>query len=372
MQTLPCTTSARTPVKCLLVDDLADNLAALSAILRRDDVELLTAQSGAQALDLLLTHDIALALLDVQMPEMDGFQLAELMRSSERTRNVPIIFVTAGAHDPLRLFRGYDQGAVDFLYKPLDATILVSKAEVFFEIYRQRKQLAEELLARTQTLQLNEMFMGILGHDLRNPLNAIILNAHVLQTVGDQLVRDMADSIIASGQRMARLIQDLLDVTRARQGGGFSVMRERADMQAIVNGVVEEHRTANQHKSIEMDARGVFDGEWDRDRIAQALSNLIGNACVHGAKDGAIAVEVDGLHADHIVLVVRNEGEIPAALLPSIFEPFTGRSTNAPRAQGLGLGLYIVQQIVLAHAGHIEVHSRYGTTRFIIKLPRRK
>ena len=102
-------------IKCLLVDDLEENLLALSALLRRDDVEMLKARSGAEALELLLVHDVALALLDVQMPEMDGFELAELMRGSERTRHVPIIFVTAGARDQQRVFKGYEAGAVDFL-----------------------------------------------------------------------------------------------------------------------------------------------------------------------------------------------------------------------------------------------------------------
>src|SRR5690349_11691694 len=123
-------------VHCLVVDDVEENLIALTALLRAPNVEIHTARSGSEALDLLLRHDMALALLDVQMPEMDGFQLAELMRGSERTRHVPIIFVTAGSCDPVRLFRGYDQGAVDFLYKPIEPAILLSKAEVFFEIYR--------------------------------------------------------------------------------------------------------------------------------------------------------------------------------------------------------------------------------------------
>src|SRR3954464_3365423 len=103
-------------VKCLLVDDLEENLLALSALLQRDDVELLKARSGAEALELLLVHEVALAFLDVQMPEMDGFELAELMRGTERTRHVPLIFVTAGARNQHRLFKGYELGAVDFLY----------------------------------------------------------------------------------------------------------------------------------------------------------------------------------------------------------------------------------------------------------------
>ena len=99
---------------------------------------ILTAQSGAEALELLLAHDVALALIDVQMPEMDGFELAELMRGTERTRRIPIIFVTAGTREPSRVFHGYDAGAVDFLYKPIDPAVLESKAAVFFELHRQR------------------------------------------------------------------------------------------------------------------------------------------------------------------------------------------------------------------------------------------
>ncbi|TMB19735.1 MAG: response regulator, partial [Deltaproteobacteria bacterium] len=121
-------------VKCLLVDDVEENLLALSALLRREDVELLQARSGAEALELLLVHDVALALIDVQMPELDGFELAELMRGAERTRHVPIVFITAGARDQHRLFKGYELGAVDFLYKPVEAHVLTNKAEVFFQL----------------------------------------------------------------------------------------------------------------------------------------------------------------------------------------------------------------------------------------------
>ena len=136
-------------VKCLLVDDLEENLLALAALLQRQDVEILTARSGAEALELLLVHDVALAFLDVQMPEMDGFELAELMRGSERTRQVPIIFVTAGARDQHRLFKGYESGAVDFLFKPIEPHILQNKADVFFQLHRQKLQLARELSEKT-------------------------------------------------------------------------------------------------------------------------------------------------------------------------------------------------------------------------------
>src|SRR5215207_7194389 len=125
-------------MKCLIVDDLEENLLALGALLQGPNVELLRAQSGRQALELLLEYDVALALVDVQMPEMDGFELAELMRGSERTRRIPIIFVTAASREPSRAFKGYNAGAVDFLYKPIDPVILETKAAVFFELHRHR------------------------------------------------------------------------------------------------------------------------------------------------------------------------------------------------------------------------------------------
>ena len=134
-------------MKCLLVDDLDENLLALDALLRRAGVELLHARSGPEALELLLEHDVALALLDVQMPEMDGFELAELMRGSERTRHVPIIFVTAGAHDQRRVFQGYESGAVDFLLQADRAARAAQQGRGLLRAAPPEQQLAQRAAA---------------------------------------------------------------------------------------------------------------------------------------------------------------------------------------------------------------------------------
>src|ERR1700748_1192852 len=126
--------------KILLVDDLPENLLALEAILRRDGLECVKARSGEEALEFLLVDDFALALLDVQMPGMDGFQLAEFMRGSERSRHIPIIFLTAGTADIQRRFRGYEAGAVDFIQKPIETDIIRSKARVFCALFEQPTQ----------------------------------------------------------------------------------------------------------------------------------------------------------------------------------------------------------------------------------------
>lgn len=132
------------PVRFLLVDDLVDNLNALEELLRRDGLELHKARSGGEALELMLENEYALALLDVQMPDMDGYELAELMRGAERTRKIPIIFLTASAVDEHRRFRGYEAGAVDYITKPIDPLILRFKAQVFFELEQKAQELARQ------------------------------------------------------------------------------------------------------------------------------------------------------------------------------------------------------------------------------------
>lgn len=166
-------------VKFLLVDDLDENLLALEALLKRDGLEIFKANSGAEALELLLVHDFALALLDVQMNDMDGFELAELMRGTERTRRVPIIFLTAVATDERRRFRGYETGAVDYLLKPLDSHILLNKVNVFYELARQRQELAQQRDELRQTaLQLSEALHLLHAHGDNSPLAIVQLDPH--------------------------------------------------------------------------------------------------------------------------------------------------------------------------------------------------
>ena len=367
--------SVLAPIKCLLVDDLEENLLALAALLARNDVEILTARSGSEALELLLVHDVALAILDVQMPDMDGFELAELLRGSERTRRIPLIFVTAGAREPHRQFKGYEAGAVDFIYKPIEPHILKNKAEIFFELYRQRQALSVELSDRTETLRLNEMFSALLAHDLRNPLSAILASARLLQRhTDDRAALEAAARIVTSGSRMARMIEDMLDLARARLGGGIVVKPVAADFKALVERALREHQAAAPERPIEITHEGDFAGRFDPERIAQVASNLIGNALKHGTPGRPVRVSLDGTQRDHVALIVRNGGIIPADILPHLFDPFRGSQRQSGRGEGLGLGLYIVSQIVQAHNGSVEVKTgdaeEAGETAFYVRLPR--
>lgn len=367
-------------VKFLLVDDIEENLVALEGLLQRGGLVLHRARSGVEALELLLVHDFALALIDVQMPEMDGFQLAELMRGMERSRHVPIIFVTAGARDYSRVFRGYESGAVDFLFKPIDPGILRHKVDVFFELWQQRRQLALEVRERdrllgevAETLRLNEMFLAALGHDLRNPLSAIMTGATLLaERVEDPQMAAVARRILTSGSRMTNMIAQLLDLARARLGGGILVSPDDANLRTMLDRVIGEQREVAGARPIRCETSGDCRGTWDEMRLGQALSNLIGNAIEHGADGTPVTVQVDGHETADVELRVSNQGVIRPELLPTLFEPFRSGRQFDRRREGLGLGLYIVRQIVIAHGGSIEVQSpdADGATTFVIRLPR--
>ena len=359
-------------VKCLLVDDIEENLTALEALLQCDGVEILKAGSGPEALELLLQHnDVALALLDVQMPDMNGFELAELLRGSERTRHVPLIFITAGSRDAGWQFKGYENGAVDFLYKPVDAHALINKANVFFELHRQKRALARELKERTEALRLNEMYMAVLSHDLRTPLTAILTAAMVLQRdPASDRVQAMATQVQNSGRRMSGMIEDLLDVARVRQAGGMPLQRTPVLLSDVVERAVQELQESAPGCPVKVSMQGDLLGQWDGERLMQVASNLLGNAVHHGLANQTVSVQMDGSMPDIVVLQIANAGTIPETLMAQLFNPFRERSPKPGRNQGLGLGLYIVQQIVLAHGGSIEVESRDGKTCFRVQLPR--
>ncbi|QMV74379.1 hybrid sensor histidine kinase/response regulator [Comamonas piscis] len=359
-------------IKCLIVDDIPQNLVALEALLQRDGVQFLKAHSAREALELLLLHnDIALALLDVQMPEMNGFDLAALIRGSERTRNIPLIFMTAGTHEQNWQFQGYESGAVDFLYKPIDPDMLSAKVNIFFELHRRKQDLAQQLQERTEALRVNEMFMAVLSHDLRNPLQSIKMAATLLKRQTDASKNEeLAERLLGNSQRMARMVEDLLDVTRIRQAGGLRLSVVDMDLRSLSDAAVDDARQCASDRELDYQVLGDTQGRWDGERLAQVVSNIMGNALKHGAKDAPIRVTLDGSQPGELLLTIQNGGTIPPSLLADLFKPFRGGERQPGQSEGLGLGLYIAQQIARAHGGSIQAQSAEGQTRFDIRLPR--
>jgi signal transduction histidine kinase len=248
------------------------------------------------------------------------------------------------------------------------ATVRAQELKDEADASRQRAEAGERELR--VVAEFRERFIGILGHDLRSPLSSIGLSAAVLLRRGrlDEKDAEVAARIIRSSQRMTRMIAQLLDLTRARLGGGLPIELAPADLGEVCRDIAEELGAP-----VQLEVEGDVTGSWDKDRLEEVLSNLVGNAVEHGAPGAAVTIKA-GADGAEVVLEVSNEGDpIPEEVLPSIFEPFRGARSQAHPASGnlgLGLGLYIVRQIVVAHGGTIEVHSAGGTTTFSIRLPR--
>ncbi|WP_375773001.1 PAS domain-containing protein [Archangium gephyra] len=228
-----------------------------------------------------------------------------------------------------------------------------------------------DISERKRAEQFRERLMGIVSHDLRSPLHNISLNTELLLRRDDVSgsVLTGVQRIARSTERMSRMITDLLDFTRARLGGGIPVQRRPCNLVDLVRATLEELEVPHPGRVVLSQEPGPYTGAWDPDRLAQALSNLVGNALQHGARDTPVEVALRQ-EGPTLVLTVHNQGApIPEALLPHVFDPF--RRAGGGSRDGLGLGLYIVQEILRAHGGSISVDSRADSgTTFTVRLPR--
>lgn len=364
-------TDTELDVNILVVDDLVQNLLAMEALLARPGVRVIKAASGLEALELLLLHEVAVALLDVHMPEMDGFELAELIRGRDSTRHIPLMFVTAAAADQQRQFQGYDYGAVDFLHKPVESHVLISKVNVFIDLYRQQRQIRLQNARLSETLQLNEMFVAVLAHDLRVPLTAMSLGVRLLRDAKDAPPpATLLDRLEGSASRMARMIDQLLDLSRLRNGQLTLSLRQH-DLASLARQTVQELDPGDSGRLC-LTVAGDPHVRLDPDRWQQVLTNLMGNALTHGRAGTPVKVTIDGSAPHMVTLEVSNHGAIAADKVPELFQPFKPCASGKPRAKGLGLGLYIVHQFVRAHEGTIDVHvdEAEDRTAFVVRLPR--
>ena len=413
-------------VSLLMVDDRPENLLALEAILGGRGLNLVRANSGREALKAMLAQEFALILMDIAMPDLDGYETAELIRRHERFRLTPIIFLTANHYAEAHVFKGYSIGAVDYLLKPLVPEVLLSKVSVFVELYTNRQmlkaqaaalqqsydQMEQRVLARTGELaasnlalqaevaerqrveaervallereqaarleaetmnRLKDEFLATLSHELRTPLNAILGWTHVLESgKRDEAVIARATRVIRnSAQAQAQLVTHILDVSRIISGR-LPLRMSDVDVRAVICDTLETLQPAVVAKGIAITTR--FEGDaaliGDRDRLQQVFWNVLSNAIKFTPKGGEVRIELTATPQDIHLTVADNGSGIEPEFLPRVFDRFTQADASQARAHGgLGLGMAIVRHLVELHGGVVGVDSLgkdQGTTVTVI------
>lgn len=378
-------------VQILLVDDHPENLLALEAVLSDESYELVKASSGHEALRKVLQGDFAVIVLDVQMPDMDGLETAKYIKMRERSRDTPIIFITAADQDPAVYFSAYALGAIDYIRKPFVPEMLKSKIDGFVRLHRtnMKLQLQKELL-RQQTMDLEKAnievhaaslvktrFLATMSHEIRTPLNGVIGVADLLLgTQLDEEQRMYVETIKSSGDSLLRMLNDILDFAKM-ETGKMSLSESPFDLHATVMETVDLFQAKAKLKGIEliMELSPQVDNlvSGDEARLRQIFMNLIGNA-VKFTNQGSVSVIMrpfipDNLAADPSMPVqwvefeITDTGEgIPPGREEELFRPFTQLSPYMTRHHdGTGLGLSICKLLVELMGGNIRFeHAASG------------
>jgi signal transduction histidine kinase len=382
-------TPTRIPV--LLVDDDLGNLLSLEVALREMDLELVRATSGTDALRQLLIREYPLVLLDVRMPDMDGFELAHLMRGNARTRDIPIIFMTANP-DQTAANIGYAHGAVDYLFKPIVPEILRAKVAVFVELHRKTRQVvqlqkreheqklteerqrweAERMQSELSALQTRDEFLSMASHELKTPLTSMQL---LLSLEAKRRGREVPESEFLvrfqrQMDRLLRLTDRLIDAAFLKNAPPL-LSPESCDLVEVVNEAVEELRAAAElaRCEISIHAPPAVKGTWDRLWLSHAVANLVDNSLKFGA-GGQVHITVEDGEMARISVADRGIGVQPGDQ-ERLFQLFA-RPDASSAYGGLGLGLFIVRRVAESHGGRVTVTSDpEAGTKFVIELPRR-
>ena len=389
------------PSDILVVDDTPENLTAIEVALDDLDYRLVKVQSGKEALRRLLKQDFALILLDVQMPGMTGFETARLIRARDRSRHVPIIFITAYDRDDAEVLEAYRLGAVDFLFKPVRPEILKAKASVFVELSRRtqeverqaeqirahvlqerenwlveqrnrmeaealKRRLEEQRLHAAELERLNrrleeddrrkDEFIAVLGHELRNPLAPLVNGLELLEIANGDAVERARQVMRRQVDHLIRLVDDLLDMSRVSRGK-IELRRRRICAADLLEQAVSLAMPAINERghtlSTERDGgQLILDG--DEVRLTQVLANLLNNAARYTEPGGRISLGVHPRDGGVEFRVSDNGRGIPTELLPRVFELFVQERQGGG---GLGIGLTLVKQLVGMHHGRVEASS---------------
>jgi two-component system sensor histidine kinase/response regulator len=355
--------------KILLVDDRVENLIALETVLQDMDVELIKATNGNEALRHTLHHNFALALIDIQMPDMDGYELAGILREEEKTSKLPFIFISGVFTDNLNIFKGYDKGAFSFITKPFQPENLINKVQLFVDNYRHEtvlKKLNENLKEKNSELSnLNhelEAFTYSVSHDLRAPLRAIngycniLIEEHSNETSEEG--KKLLNIISSNSTKMGQMIDDFLALSKL---GKKSINKQKIDMNILIKEVIEEVKNSLDCSKVSWKIALLDNGFGDTQLLKQVLINLISNAVKYSGKKETPIVELGSeMKQKEVSFYVKDNGAgFDMKYIDKLFGVFQ-RLHKATEFEGTGIGLAIVQRIINRHGGNVFAEAEVG------------
>lgn len=380
----------RPEVKILIVDDRPENLLALQAIFKSSGFTILEALSGREAFEHAKSHEFACILMDVQMPILDGFETARALRRLPKTESTPIIFITAIHRSEAFEEKGYIAGAVDYLFKPINADILLAKVNIFVDLYLKTEQikhqnkLLEVALAKSKEneelkalIKARDAFLSMASHELKTPITPLNLQMQTFielfesdrhEKIDKERLLRMLHTSQAQIERLSRLIYELVDVTRLASNR-LEINLAETELNMCVRKVLDdfEPEIRKSGSVITFREEVVVRGNWDAFRIEQVIINLLTNALKYGLKKPIL---ITVTKTDKAVFEIRDEGlGIAPENQERIFERYE-RAVSDSNYSGLGLGLYIAKEIVTLHFGKITVESSVGMgSKFKVELP---
>jgi two-component system sensor histidine kinase/response regulator len=364
----------------LIVDDTPENLISLKKVLEKHNFEVDTASSGEEALKKVLKNAYVLIILDVQMPGMDGFEVAEAISGYSKAKETAIIFLSAANTELNFITKGYSSGGLDYITKPVDMNILLLKVQTFYRIYEQSRKLIEiqealleEIEFRKRAERKKDEFISIASHELKTPLTSVKGYVQLLERSidkGDTItVKKHLQKAQVQLEKLNALIADLLDISKI-ESGKLKFNKKHFDLNLLLDSIMEVLHQSNPEFTIIRTGTIAQEVFADEMRIEQVIVNFLTNAIKYAPGTSEIQIRV-AQHDDQVTVAVRDFGiGIDAEQQQHVFDKFYRVEETAIHFQGLGIGLYISAEIIRRHNGTVGVKSIFGEgSEFHFQIP---